>query len=43
VVFGFVVLRAPATIVVNSKDGCGPAVVVAGELNRALAAELVIR
>jgi len=40
---GLVGVRGPAPSVVNSKDGRGPAVVMAGGLNGAFAAELVVR
>ena len=36
-------VRGPAPLVVDSKDGHGPAVVLFGQLNGAFAAELVAR
>jgi hypothetical protein len=43
VVFGLVGVRGPAPAVVNSKDGRGPAAVLAATSTGAFAAELVAR
>jgi hypothetical protein len=39
---GRALVRGPAPAVINRKDGREPAVVLAGELNGAFAAELVV-